>query len=249
MTPADRLRKALSTLMQFAGRGLLRTSQYVYLSPDAKWAKRSEQRARAWFADPRHESLRADYPLDSSSVVFDVGGFEGAWATDIFSRFACRIEVFEPVPQFAAKLEWKFAPNPRISVHAIALGASNRNAVIHVQGDVSSAQFTPARAVDTPVVVRDVASFVSAESAGIDLLKLNVEGDEYAVLERLLDAGLMARIGYLLVQFHDHVPDAERRLAGIVGRLGATHELMWRFPFIWESWERKPSPAERGADV
>ena len=29
--------------------------------------------------------------LDESSLVFDVGGFEGQWASDIFGRFACRV--------------------------------------------------------------------------------------------------------------------------------------------------------------
>jgi FkbM family methyltransferase len=241
MSAAERLRKALSVLMQFAGRALLRGSQLIYLSPDARWSERSKPRVEAWFSDPRHETLREDYPLNSDSVVFDVGGFKGDWATAIFSRFTCRVEVFEAVPEFAAKLDRKFAPNPKISVHPVALGAADGSAVIHMQGDISSTRFTPSQSSETPVTVRDVASFVNVEADGVDLLKLNIEGDEYALLERLLDAGLMTNIRYLLVQFHDHVPDVERRLARIEAGLEETHQLMWRFPFIWESWERKPS--------
>lgn len=241
MSPANRVRKGLWMLMQLAGRALLRVSQLIYLSPEAQWGKRSEQRARAWYADPRHETLREDYPLDSSSVVFDVGGYKGEWATAIFARFVCRIEIFEAVPEFATKLEEKFAFNPKISVHPVALGASDGSTVIHVRSDVSSTQFAPAGSHKSHVVVRDVASFVSPKPATVDLLKLNVEGGEYAILERLLDAGLMPSIRYLQVQFHDHIPGAERRLAGIESRLAATHRLMWRFPFIWESWEPKSS--------
>src|SRR3954451_14159129 len=77
-----------------------------------------------WRADHGDERLRLDYALTSSSVVFDVGGYQGQWASDIFSRFLCRVDVFEPVKEFAQEIERRFSGNDAIVVHAFGLGAT-----------------------------------------------------------------------------------------------------------------------------
>jgi len=71
-------------------------------------------------------------------------------------------------------------------------------------------------------------------------MKINIEGGEYELLLALLDSpALIQGIRYFQVQFHDFVPDAQAQREHIRQRLSATHELMWDYPFIWESWRLK----------
>jgi hypothetical protein len=45
------------------------------------------------------------------------------------------------------------------------------------------------------------------------------------------------------VQFHDFVPDAERRMRRIQEKLGKTHSLTYQYLFVWENWALKSNPA------
>ena len=69
------------------------------------WSHRLAQSPREkmvalWFRDCGDQTKRLDYDLDENSVVFDLGGYEGQWASDIFSRYCCTVYVFEPVKPY-----------------------------------------------------------------------------------------------------------------------------------------------------
>jgi hypothetical protein len=87
------------------------------------------------------------------------------------------------------------------------------------------------------VSVRDVAKFVEMFPE-VHLLKLNVEGEEYPVLERMLERGLLARVRDLQVQFHRTVPDCDLRYIGVRAGLERTHHLTYEYPWVWENWRR-----------
>ena len=71
------------------------------------------------------------------------------------------------------------------------------------------------------------------------LAKLNIEGGEYALLRRLIDTRRIEKFQYLQIQFHLNVPDAKKQYRKLAERLQQTHRLQWRYPFVWESWERR----------
>lgn len=73
----------------------------------------------------------------------------------------------------------------------------------------------------------------------IDLMKINIEGAEYDLLDHLIQSGIVLRIKNIQVQFHDFVLDAERRMRCIQAGLACTHELTYQYPFVWENWRLK----------
>ncbi len=73
----------------------------------------------------------------------------------------------------------------------------------------------------------------------IDLMKINIEGAEYDLLEYLIASGLVRRIRRFQIQFHDFVLDAEARMLAIQEQLASTHRVTYQFPFIWENWVSK----------
>lgn len=55
----------------------------------------------AWHHRRGDEILRMKYSLHHSSVVLDVGGFQGMWAWGILERYGSIVHVFEPVKRCA----------------------------------------------------------------------------------------------------------------------------------------------------
>jgi FkbM family methyltransferase len=196
----------------------------------------------AWVRDRGDFTRRLDYPLTSAAIVWDVGGYEGQWTSDIFARFGCRVHVFEPDPAAAESIRRRFAANPLVAVHAFALGEADGRRSLSVAADASSLE-PDNRGLDTQAVdVRDmIAVWRELGGARVDLLKLNIEGGEYALLERLVESGLMAEVGELQVQFHDFVPQAEARRQALAAQLARTHERTWCYEFVWENWRRRPA--------
>ncbi|MGD2167953.1 MAG: FkbM family methyltransferase [Gammaproteobacteria bacterium] len=191
-----------------------------------------------WNADGGDARFRFDYALSPDSIVLDVGGYEGQWASDLYARQRCRIQVFEPIREFAEAISTRFAKNADVEVHAFALGASTRTDSFSLAGASTSAHKDRKSRVN--VEFRDVKEwFDEASIDKVALMKINIEGGEYELLERMLDTGLTERVAALQIQFHYFVEGAEARMTAIQERLAATHSPSWQYRFIWENWERK----------
>jgi FkbM family methyltransferase len=193
---------------------------------------------KRWRADRGDERLRYDYPLTAAAVVFDLGGYQGAWAAEIHRRYGCKLEVFEPAEGFAAEIRKRFAGQSAIRVHPCGLGARTRTEQLSLLSDSSSVFRTAGATV--PIEIVDVQEWFAREAVSeVALMKVNIEGGEYELLERLLDTGLMGRIRDLQVQFHDLAPDSAARMAKILERLSATHAPTYQYTFVWENWRRR----------
>ena len=74
---------------------------------------------------------------------------------------------------------------------------------------------------------------------GVDLMKINIEGSEFPLLERMIDCDLLGEVRCFLIQFHEWHPGAYRRRRRIQRALAKTHTKVWDYPFIWEKWQRR----------
>ncbi len=178
------------------------------------------------------EAMRHDYPLTPDSCVIDCGGFEGNFAKIITEKYGCCVQVLEPVKRFRDSMH----RSPLILVHPYGVAGESRDALFNVGGD-SSGEFATGLPHFETVQLRAIG-YVLAELApkGCDLLKLNIEGAEFEVLEMMVSTG--ARLAKnIQVQFHRNVPDYEARYEAIAVGLSYTHHLTYRAPWCWENWE------------
>jgi FkbM family methyltransferase len=195
-----------------------------------------------WNADGGDARFRFAYDLMPDSVVLDVGGYEGQWSSDLYARQRCRIHIFEPVRRFAESIDERFSRNPDIQVHAFALGKETRTQSLSLAGASSSTH--KSRHDKEDVEFRDVKEWFDEAAPGeIALMKINIEGGEYELLERMLDTNLVKLVSALQIQFHYFVENAEARMTAIQERLAATHRPAWQYRYIWENWERKDTGA------
>jgi FkbM family methyltransferase len=196
------------------------------------------KRVKPWFKANGDKTLRLNYELNENSIVFDLGGYEGQWASDIFSKYQPSIFVFEPFERFAANIKERFQLNKKIQVFSFGLGKEKQTFTIYSDGDSTSVFKKDGQPYN--IQISKASTFIADQGIRfIDLMKINIEGGEYDLLEELIETGYVKNIGNIQVQFHDFVENAESRMKEIQDKLRLTHELTYQYEFVWENWKLK----------
>lgn len=234
MIVLDRMKQTLANLMDKTA---------VYLGWYATRLRAGQHAARLcdWREQYPGERVLYEHELGPSSTVVDLGGFRGDFAAEIVARYGCRVLVFEPIPAFARQIEARFAGNPQVQVFHAGLAPAPATLRFAVDGESSSA-FRPGSHADGGVQARLLGFDRALSDLGIeriDLLKINIEGAEFDLLEHLVAGPWIGRIDRLQVQFHDFVHDAAVRRHGLLNLLSNTHDASFGVPFVWEGWRRR----------
>lgn len=192
-----------------------------------------------WIRDNPSDDIRFRYDLPQGANILDVGGYVGDFAARYVEIYDANLLSFEPVPKFAQQIRNRFAKNPRVQVFEAGLSDQDQTAEFDLDADASGAFGSPG-GERVQVALWDAERFLSQHGTEQwHLAKLNIEGGEFALLNRLVDTGRIVSIEHLQVQFHLHVPGARAQYRHLANRLRQTHDLQWRYPFVWESWRRK----------
>ena len=199
--------------------------------------KRQIDAKRKWKAIDGDHTLRLQYLLGTDSIVVDVGGYHGQWTSDIYAMYKCRVHIFEPMPIFADFIAKRFSRNSDITLHRIALGTRDEESVFVDLDDATGRIRESSGNKNVTVPVRAAAKYLKEHNIeNIDLMKINIEGDEYDLLEHLYSQNMLPSIKNIQVQFHHHVPGADKRLIVMHELLSKTHSPTYQFPYIWENW-------------
>lgn len=193
---------------------------------------------KSWGEDKGDDILCVDYPLTSDSIVLEIGGYVGVWASKIISRYDPHMFIFEPISEYHSCLLKKFSSNPKVQIKKFGISTQNTMVDIYKNNDGSSLHAK----VGTKEYVQlrnieDILLEVGHEI--IDLVQINIEGEEYPLLEYMIDRGLISKFRFIQVQFHTLGDDFEERRLSIQSKLSLTHQLRYNYPFIWESWQAK----------
>ncbi len=179
--------------------------------------------------------------LNESSRIFDVGAETGIWAKAVYQKYRSFMYLFEPNPDSVKKLKMEFK-DEKVQILTCGLGPENKKMMLSLFGMGSSTfnscpHYSDAQKVE--IKLRDVLEvFNELEIQEIDLIKINIEGGEYGLLRRMIETGLVKRCKIIRVQFHDWYPDAYKLRQEIVNKLKETHQVEWKYKFVWESWTR-----------
>ena len=192
--------------------------------------------ARSWNALKGDERAQKSLNIAPGALVFDVGAYEGEFTALMRRKWNARVIAFEPIPEFASALTSRFSEDHSVTVLPVALGGLHGSISISFADDGSSAWVEGTNTIQVPQV--DVSELIADQEVG--LLKINAEGAEFEVLERLLKTGQISQVGAILVQFHRFVPTAQGRRREIRKQLKATHRCAWNVPWVWVMWELRP---------
>lgn len=200
-----------------------------------QYPKKEEARYKK---DDPYEMIRVTYPLTTDSLVVDVGGLTGDWASRIYCRYSCYIDIFEPHPVLSLQAMRNFGGNDHVVV--LPYGLSSQDGEMNLYGDFYNASLYKNDYGTTHTVRIRKASDVFKElysGQTIDLLKLNVEGAEYDILPDLIMNFDMNRIENIQIQFHQTVDGYAAKREAIRRDLSKTHKMTWGYDYIFENWE------------
>ena len=202
-------------------------------------ARESGKKAHRQWVKDNAESLRIKYKLNQDAIVFDLGGYEGSWTNDIFDRFGCNIYTFEPVCDFYDKIVDRFKDNSKIKVYNFGLSNKDYECKIYLDDDGSSVYKNGGKY--EVMQMKQIDKFFKEQNISkIDLMKINIEGGEFDLLEHLLTTDYIKNIDNILIQFHAIKNlNCYFRRNNILKKLSKTHETTFNYPFVWESWQLK----------
>ena len=143
--------------------------------------------------------------LSPASTVYSLGaGEEISFDLELIERFGVTVHAFDPTPR---TIEWlqRQTLSAEFVFHPFAVGAADGTCRFSPPRDPSHISHslldreTPWPAIDVPVLrLRTILAMLGHKR--IDLLKMDIEGAEYAVIRDLLEAKI--EVGQLLVEFH-----------------------------------------------
>lgn len=230
---ADLIDKAIPYLSWYARR--LRSRKIAY-------------RLIEWHQRDPHNQLLYEHPLGPDSVFIDLGGFRGDFSAEILARYQCRSVIFEPVPSYAERIQNRLEINTQTEVVVAGLAAEASTMTLSIAGESTSLYKSDGQQINATLLQFEEA-MRERDIQHIDLLKINIEGGEYDLLDWLVNSEWAQRVDRLLVQFHDFVPDAEARRTRLIQTLGETHEPYFSVPFVWEGWTRRAAQSANDASA
>jgi FkbM family methyltransferase len=181
--------------------------------------------------------------IDSDSIVLDAGAYTGEWAQEIMDKYSPTIHAFEPDPRNYQQLERKAQAISRLMPYNFGLGDKNetvRMKLEHMGSSIFSDTSSKKEGPWADVEIRDIAdTWNSLALDRVDLMKINIEGAEFPLLERMIEADLLKKVDCFMIQFHEWHPGAYRRRRKIRKAMSKTHRLVWDYHFVWEKWVLK----------
>lgn len=173
--------------------------------------------------------------VDDKDIVLDIGGYMGEWTEKMVIKYGCKSVIYEPIPKFANICTDKFKFNSNISVVYAAVGGSTRKTFFSL-ADNGTSEFVNSKEDKIEADVVDIFEIIEKINCGIGCLKMNIEGGEYELLERLISTGSIKKIKSILIQFHRQPENYENRYRSITDKLNITHKCIWSHYMVWECW-------------
>ncbi|MBT5637033.1 MAG: FkbM family methyltransferase [Candidatus Peribacter sp.] len=149
--------------------------------------------------------------LNSDSIVLDIGANYGE-VERVLSPVGCKVYAFEPHPLFFSMLEKNYADNDNIVLSNSAIWKTNEKKTFYFKRAASAlnggATLMSEKtnitdlSLNVEVTCLDVSELIATIDKPIDVLKMDVEGAEYEILQRLYESGAYKNVKS--IYFEDH---------------------------------------------
>jgi len=182
--------------------------------------------------------FRHRYDILPGDIIFDLGAYEGSWCDRIMSMYPeSQIHIFELLPKYAEGLLERYSPYNNVIVNDFGLSAYNAEVKISEDGLSSSAIN---HNIGTKIHIGKIKLFddylISNAIPNIKLLKMNIEGGKYDLLEHIIRSNWINQIENIQIQFHNYGQEFVQRRDAIRENLSKTHYLTYDYVWTFENW-------------
>lgn len=189
-----------------------------------------------WFRDNGDYTHNITYSLTEDSVIMDLGGYTGVWAQQMIDKYNPNVYILEPVVKFHDGMVSKFKNNSKVRLLNVGVGTEDKDGFIFMSGDATSSNLANGESISVKFNTIDTI----LEKWGlneVDLIQINIEGDEYPLLEHMISTGSINKFKNIQVQFHLGIEnDIDRRNKIQEGFMANGFKNNFDYPFVWESW-------------
>lgn len=176
-----------------------------------------------------------EWPIDEHATVWEIGGFEGRWASQISEKFNPWIRIFEPTRWGFGKCSARFLGNEKVEVNHYGLWVMDASLPVYNPGN-DGASLLMSHVTSEVCPFHDIYTELQDE---VDLCLMNVEGSEYILLPYLIGNHSMPNFRFFWCQFHPFADPTGERFLRIHEGLKRTHRMIWDFYPSAVAWERK----------
>lgn len=181
----------------------------------------------------------SDYNLTEESKILELGGYDGTWIGKMIGKYNPHVYVIEPIKEFHDEIKSKFSQNNKFNILNVGVSDFSYEGFIYLNGDSTSTYEENAE--------KRTASFKTMEEIlamfdldSVDVLQINIEGEEYKLMENMLTTGVIKKFKNIQIQFHTGISDYEVRRNKIQEGLKENGFVSsFEYPFIWEGWKTK----------
>lgn len=194
-------------------------------------------------------TLALDWPLNEDSHVWEIGGFEGRWAQQIWDKFHCNITIFEPQLWAVEKMKARFKGIEKIDIRPYGLWLNDEVLQLgNYHTDGASLVNNDGREITMPAYFKGFYHEVYNFNHELDLTLMNIEGGEYTLIPNMVASGIMPRFNYFWCQFHiqhsnPKIVEPEKESVFIdqyyYNLMNETHEIIWDCHPTAVAWKRK----------
>lgn len=180
-----------------------------------------------------------NHSLNEYSVILELGGYLGIWAQQVIDKFDSHIYAIEPLTQFYNHMVDKFESNSKVHLLNVGVAPENKKNFIYLNGDNTSSNLEIGTKVEVEfLTINNILH--KWKLTEVDLLQMNIEGDEYQILESMLKDGSIDKFKNIQVQFHLGIKNDINRHYKICQALeDRGFKSKFSYPFVWEAWTKE----------
>jgi len=152
----------------------------------------------------------------SNTIILDCGANQGSISA-LFARTGAQIFAFEPDPLAFSVLEKKFLQYPMVECvqKAVWINEGTINLYLHMSQEGKNVDFTVSSSIikekvnvcesnAVEVATINLLEFIRQSDTRISVLKMDIEGAEVELLNKIFDENLHQKIDLMLVETHEN---------------------------------------------
>jgi FkbM family methyltransferase len=155
--------------------------------------------------------------LGPAPLVLDIGANQGDFTRAMVQKFGCSVQALEPNPNLYADLQGSAIPG--VTLHNVALADTHGPRPFALMENTEYSHFSATGDSSIQVEAVTLGELVSQiQKASIDLVKMDIEGAELDILEKL-PLEVMQRFRQITVEFHQFLyPESRPRVEAVKRR-------------------------------
>lgn len=197
----------------------------------------NEENNAKWWEIDGNNTVAITYPINEDSVVIDLGGYLGVWAGQIIEKYDPYVILVEPIHEYYRYLVNKYKDNPKVRIFNYGISTTKGEGILFLSLDGTSKYIE----TKTPVKVEfiTITELLEKINMDVDLIQINIEGEEYPLLEQMLDDGTILKFPNIQIQYHTYIENAVGRREKIQERMQEHFNKIYDIPFVFEGWSLK----------